>query len=371
MHPHPIAFKVPQPGSPAPAGAGLRRVAVQALAGMQKEALVSGGAGGDWRLLCDEGPYLNGTDLAPFPLGFFSAGQIISLGSSVLEAARPRGLALRSLALRQADRYTMQGSFLRGDAVGGALPPELTVALETSANPADVTAVLRAAVAECPALRLLREAMTGVFTLAHNGRRIPLAPDSGSPADDPADELKSISPAPEQARPDLITKQTAAAAVSGVPGGAGSSLHAVQNRTLLIQGEARPLDEHLFQADIGLAQPIGSSFRFLGAARDGTGIAPDSLDYLAAGIAFCFMTQLGRYAQIKKLPLHSYRLVQVSRLTPSPSISTHVFLESDTDDAAAADLVRTGERTCFLHAALRSNLEPAVRAELNGAPLPL
>jgi len=370
MNPHPIAFKIRQPDSPVPEGAGLRRVAVHALAGMQKEAIVSGGAGGAWRLLCDEGPYLNGTDLAPFPLGFFAAGQIISLGSSVLEAARARGVELRSLTLRQADRYTMQGSFLRGDAVGGALPPELSVALESSASPADVTAVLRAAVAYCPALLLLREAMTGVFILSHNGRRIPLAPDSVLPADDPADELKSISPAPEQARLDLITKQTAAAAVPGVPGGVGSSLQAVQNRALLIQGEARPLDEHHLQVDIGLAQPIGSSFRFLGPARDGAGIAPDSLDYLAAGIAFCFMTQLGRYAHIKKFPLRAYRLLQVNRLAPQPSISTHVFLESNTDDAAAVDLVRTGERTCFLHAALRSNLEPAVRAELNGAPLP-
>ncbi len=369
MNPDSIAFKVRPPGSPAPEGAGLRRVAVHALAGMQKEALVSGGAGGAWRLLCDEGPYLNGTDLAPFPLGFFAAGQIVSLGAAVLGTARRHGLTLRSAALRQADRYTMQGSFLRGDAVGGALAPELTVAVETSAGPAEVSALLRAATADCPALQLLREAVTGGFTLEHNGRGVPLGGVESPTVGDPADELQSIQPAPELVRPELITKLSTAPAVPGVPGGAGSSLQAVQNRTLVIQGDASWRDEPFWRADIALAQPIGSSFRFLSPARDDAGPAPDSLDYLVAGIAFCFMTQLGRYAQIKKLPLHSYRLVQFTSLLPRPAIVTHVFVESDLDDAAAADLVRTGERTCFLHAALRANLPPVIRAELNDAPL--
>ena len=37
--------------------------ATRALAGMQKEALVSDGRNGEcWRMFCDEGPWLNGTD---------------------------------------------------------------------------------------------------------------------------------------------------------------------------------------------------------------------------------------------------------------------------------------------------------------------
>ena len=243
------------------------------------------------------------------------------------------------------------------------------MAVETSAGPAEVSALLRAATADCPALQLLREAVTGGFTLEHNGRGVPLGGVESPTVGDPADELQSIQPAPELVRPELITKLSTAPAVPGVPGGAGSSLQAVQNRTLVIQGDASWRDEPFWRADIALAQPIGSSFRFLSPARDDAGPAPDSLDYLVAGIAFCFMTQLGRYAQIKKLPLHSYRLVQFTSLLPRPAIVTHVFVESDLDDAAAADLVRTGERTCFLHAALRANLPPVIRAELNDAPL--
>ena len=47
------------------------RTAARALEGMQKEAVVTcANTGTAWRMLCDEGPWLNGTDLAPFPLGF-------------------------------------------------------------------------------------------------------------------------------------------------------------------------------------------------------------------------------------------------------------------------------------------------------------
>lgn len=370
----PIAFKI-RSSIPARKPTA-RRVAVRALAGMQKEALVSGSPDAAWRLLCDEGPYLNGTDLAPYPLGFFAAGQMFSAASAILNAARHRGTALRSLTLRQKDRYTMQGSFLRGDAVGGALAPDLVVAIEAEAKPGDIVTAVRRALAADPGFALLRVPAAGSFTLTHNGQPVSLGGDAGdSNATDPSVEFDAVVPAEQhEYLPDIIIKLAAAEVVSGVPGGSGSSLQAVQDRTLLIQGEARRLDERHLQADVGLKQPIGSRFRFhadMNAVQDGTCLAPDPLDYLAAGIAFCFMTQLGRYAHIKKLRLHSYRIVQFSGLDPRPWISTHVFLESDEDDAAAADLVRTGERTCFLHAALRAALEPIVGVELNGAPLPL
>ena len=54
------------------------RVEAHALGGMQKEALVyQGSTRSLWRMVSDEGPYLNGTDLAPFPLAFFSVGMVV------------------------------------------------------------------------------------------------------------------------------------------------------------------------------------------------------------------------------------------------------------------------------------------------------
>jgi uncharacterized OsmC-like protein len=45
-------------------------------------------------------------------------------------------------------------------------------------------------------------------------------------------------------------------------------------------------------------------------ASGGQERAPDGLAYLAAGVAFCFMTQIGRYAQITRQKLSGYRIIQ-------------------------------------------------------------
>lgn len=55
----------------------------------------------------------------------------------------------------------------------------------------------------------------------------------------------------------------------------------------------------------GLA-PFPLAFFTAGRASGGDGrdAAPSPLAYLAAGVAFCFMTQLGRYAEIMKEAYH-------------------------------------------------------------------
>ncbi len=65
---------------------------VRCLEGMQKEALVRVGSAGTWRMVSDEGPYLNGTDLAPFPLAFFAAGMQFSVLSELVRGARSAGM---------------------------------------------------------------------------------------------------------------------------------------------------------------------------------------------------------------------------------------------------------------------------------------
>lgn len=39
-------------------------------------------------------------------------------------------------------------------------------------------------------------------------------------------------------------------------------------------------------------------------------------------------------------------------------IETHVYLHTGADDATAQDIVRVGERTCFLHALCRDPVKP-------------
>ena len=87
---YPLVFGVADPREvePDPAGRVSVRTEVCSLEGMQKEALVRVGTGRTWRMVSDEGPYLDGTDLAPFQLAFFSAGMQFSFLSQLVQGAR-------------------------------------------------------------------------------------------------------------------------------------------------------------------------------------------------------------------------------------------------------------------------------------------
>ena len=86
------------------------------------------------------------------------------------------------------------------------------------------------------------------------------------------------------------------------------------------------------------------------------------------------MTQLGRYAQMAKLPLNRYIIIQdthfslggASGSTGQPGVAhpieTHVYMETDTTDDVAQEILGVGERTCFLHAFCRDDLKPKVRS---------
>jgi len=100
--------------------------------------------------------------------------------------------------------------------------------------------------------------------------------------------------------------------------------------------------------------------------------------YLSAGIGFCFMTQIARYAQIIKQPLEGYAIVQDNLFglpresgdgASAEPTQTHVFVDAEQGPAVGADLVTVGERTCFLHAAMRSELPGVLSAQLNGEAL--
>ena len=351
---------------------------VRSLDGMQKEALVTCGPEGVvWRLACDEGPYLNGKDMAPFPLAFFTAGMQFSYLSEFLRAARERGVPLDTLALEQDNFYSMEGSFLRGDAQGGARSAELRLRVGSSAGDGTIRELARAAERSSAAQSLMRTILENTFALTRNGRPVELSDlvrSSGGRAEDP-------NPRFEQAEPvsghldDIIIRVKKAESVAGVEGGAGSSFLPEQKRTLHVHGEARWLGGMQMETVIHLYKPIGSSFRFLcdeTEARGGGESAPPPLAYLSAGIGFCYMTQLGRYAHIAKQSLDSYRIVQKTVLDGErvEPVDTHVFVDSKTSpEEEAAKLVAVGERTCFLHAAMRGEYPSRISVEHNGREL--
>ncbi|HEX9644560.1 MAG TPA: OsmC family protein [Acidimicrobiia bacterium] len=352
------------------------RTWVRALAGMQKEALVFNGATGRaWRLTSDEGPYLAGHDRAPCPLCSFTTGMVASYMNEITALAVGRGLEIDDIELTLGNHYNMEGSALQGTMLGGAMPPELVVEIGADADAADLDDLVTEAVAASPVNGLLRGVKRSLFTLSWNGEQIPVGAVGsleGEIEPDPGSRFDDVEIADIPVADDLMLKVKPADLVEGVPGGVGSSLQESQKRTLHVQARGRVRDDGVKVIHENLFRPIGSEFRFLSdeaPAFGGGGRAPDAISYVAAGLAFCFMTQFGRYARIAKKRLDGYRIVQDTHFSPGGGsgstgmpgqahpVETHVYLDTPEGEEFARTTLDMGERTCFLHATCRTDLD--------------
>lgn len=381
--PYPLVFPVQEPVAcwrPVTQPGGLPlllRTSARALAGMQKEAVVAGANTSAWRMVCDEGPYLLGTDLAPFPLAFFCVGMVSGFFTELKALAAQAGIT-GSWQLRQDNRYTMEGSATAGTMRGEALPVELQLTTEDAALQGKLQPLLHDAVAATPAGALLRHATSGQFSLCHNGREVPTSlPAFSHKIDRRAGDFNALCPDAGIHFPtDVISKIASAKIQQGVSGGVGSSLTNEQKRTLHMQGVCRQRDDGLLEVTVELFSPLGSRFRFLVEPGEGqpNARAPSPAMYLSAGIAFCFLTQMGRYAHIVRKPLRYYSIVQDSAFgLPGVSLAageapavaplaTAVDIESDFGDDHANMVLRMSEQTCFLHAACRQQVSVRLKA---------
>ncbi|MFQ5650305.1 MAG: OsmC-related (seleno)protein [bacterium] len=387
----PLAFKVRAGGKHASPGTVPDRIVlrskVRSLAGMQKEAVVTQlhPAGSTWRMVCDEGPYLSGTDLAPFPLAFYTAGMQFDYLSHLLNNARALGIEMSALELVQDNFYSMHGSFLKGDATGGAQPVALTVKLNSRAPEATLADLIKMSEVSSPAHAAMRTPLADSFALHLNGHSVPVRGVPQSPVTgigDPRNDF-DVHPAPGATFiDDAITKVETAQKRHDVEGGVASSLKSVQNRQLHVHGEARLSDLGLKRTTVWLRKPIGSTFGFASdedRSSGGHDQAPSGLALLSAGIAFCYLTQISRYARIVKLKLDAVRIVQDTSFSFSGSredttlvaaahpVDTHVFIESRESEETAQRVVRMGAQTCFLHAALTGSFQTRIQGQVNGS----
>lgn len=378
-HGDPLAFKLGQGAgsSPLRAGAGrdVLKVEARQLAHHQKEAVVTDGAQGSaWRLTSDEGLHLKGTDLAPFPLGFFNAGMQSDLHGRLQAVARARGLGLDDVRIRLVNHYWLTGSFIRGTGEGHAEPPDLDIELNSDAGDAAVEALVAAAIDASPAFALLRAPLAAnSFALYINGRRRPVEGVANSPAPDAADPYRAHAGAPRpldpQGRRDLIAKT--GKQEQGTPQPAAATVTGKQLRNIF--GDGHPLGSAgLYATDTYLGVPGASHFSFI---SDEVGdSAPSGLALLSAGIAFCYMTQLSRYIENMKMAIRGVRLVQYNPFVAGgragvEPIDTHLFLNGEAPDETHLKLLTVAARTCYLHACAKTPLEPIVRVIHNGRPI--
>ncbi|MGE3160294.1 MAG: hypothetical protein AB7K78_26690, partial [Xanthobacteraceae bacterium] len=175
-HGDPLAFRLRAGQNRSPLGdhatAGIK-VETRQLAGHQKEAVVTEGADGSaWRLTSDEGRHLRGTDLAPFPLGFFNAGMQSDLYGRLRTLAAARGIELDQVEIRVANHYWLTGSFIHGTGEGHAEAPDIDLHVQSGAPTETIKTLVAAAMDASPAIAFLRRPITGsTFALYINGRR--------------------------------------------------------------------------------------------------------------------------------------------------------------------------------------------------------
>jgi len=352
------------------------RTWARSLSGFQKEALVRSALTGDtWRLVCDEGPYLNGYDEAPCPLAFLSTGMVASYMNEIVALGEQRGVNIRSLRLIQDNFYTSKGSMPKRTLTGGAENIELQVEIDCDLDDDVLTSFLTDATFASPLNGLMRGQLDSLFKLASNGKELhtvgatelkaPLYPD---PGDKFADAnvvnsdltlVRKIGTTPEK----TVAKGTSKS---------GSSLSDEQDRRLNIGAVATLREDGMKDIQQMQYSPHGTSFGFL-SSEDGR--APDANTLISAGIAFCFMTQFGRFVSMLKLDLSEYRIVQDSHFslggasgkTGKPGeadpLETHVFLKTAESDEVAQEMLDMSEQTCFLHAFCRTDLKTILKVK--------
>lgn len=337
----------------------------------QKEVVVEEGNGGPlWRLASDEGVHLKGTDLAPFPLGYYNAGLQADLAGRIA-----RGIALRKLAMTLTTAYSLTGSFVQGTGQGVAEGVTIELDVGSDATPESIAKLVRDAAAASPALAMVTTQIDNTFALYVNGRRknpVTLPASTAADATNPFVKYARLpSPLADAGNASRLVVKTG----EQQPGEpilapvTGKVIREVKGR-----GELTDM-KGAYRTKVALNLPGSSYFEFA-ADETGAATAPTGLALATAGIAFCYITQSSRYIENMKLPIRGVRLVQSSpygitadgRGTAAPC-DTQLFLNGETDDDTFEMLQRVAANTCYLHQTMIQM--PALRITLrhNGEAL--
>lgn len=377
---YPIGFKVAAGGATSTLAKGkpgndVLIAEVRHVGHHQKEAVVEEGRGGPvWRLASDEGLHLKGTDLAPFPLGYYNAGLQADLAGCLVRLAGLRSIPIEAVSMELVTAYSLSGSFVLGTGQGVAEHVTVEVDVAAVASPQAIAALVRDAVAASPALAMVTTRIDNTFALYVNGRRRNPTTLPASDADNAADPFIKYASLPKPMIGDFARlvvkcdeKQPGEPVVAPA---SGRVVREVKGRGGLVGGG------RLFRTKVALNLPGSTIFEFT-ADESGAATAPTGLALATAGIAFCYITQISRYIEHMKLPIRGIRLVQASpfgigeggRGTAAPC-DTHLFLNGETDDDTFEMLQRVSANTCYLHQTMIQMPPLRVAVRHNGVPLP-
>ena len=334
----------------------------------QKEAVVAcSNTGDEWRFTSDEGGHLKGSDLAPFPLGYFNAGMHGDIMQWILQLAKDKAIEISSIELNVINHYWLTGSFVSGTGHGHSEPPDINVSIQSPASSAQINDLVQEALQKSAVISYLNQQLHNTFAIYANGRRRTVIDLNDSTANDIEDpfqvRLTAPSPAAGYVTNDAIHKLTTKVDGEVVLASAsptGKVLRNIHGKSKWVAGSST------IDVDTYLELAGASHFNFKVSVLETNRQYPSGFTLLSAGITFCFMTQLSRYIENMKMPIAGLRVVQDSsyqiqngHAVASP-LDTHLFINGTADDATCTTLLSVSERTCYLHATAITALIPIV-----------
>ena len=361
------------------AGNDSMTVECRAMGDHQKESIVTEGVNGPkWRMTSDEGPYLQGTDHAPFPLGFFNVGLQADLINRIMHLSQVRSIPINNLELELDNLYSFSGSFFKGTGQGSADGVEIRIKMTSQSDAHTIRTLIKDAMQASPVFAALQTPLMNTFAIYVNGKRRDVVGMHSSTSQEKQDPFKKYTQLPipllnDRDQTDLITKMPFVSSdeIQTMPSESARIGLRVKGHSELNASKTGVISETT------LERPVGSKFRLKTDEFLTQSTAPSGLAYLCAGIAFCYMTQLLRYSEYLKYKISDIRMVQVNpfRLTGSAAennlqafadpVDTHLFLNGEEADDVMQNLLTMGAKTCYLHAALSTQVVPQISISLN------
>ena len=340
------------------------RCEVIGLGRFQKEGLVEDVTTGRiWRLSADEGKYLRGTGLAPAPLMHWAAGLHGDVTSRIAYIANAEALALAELQVTVSQRFASKGSFARGEALGLVFELAWEVNVATDEPEARISSVVNQALRSSPANAAMVTGKMSRFALYLNGQSSPITglPQSDTPAD--MDPLLRHRSHPRPVRAEIA----ADAVLTTWPGANSSSVVLSDDQKETIGWRVQAIGDYNFESGLvttTVGFPEVAATEQWALLTDSTNRrAPSPLSYFSIGTAFCYHTQLCRYADVRSMPISAPRLVQTSHFSSNGGeadarpFDTHLFLNGEVDDHQANSLLVAAANTCYAHRALSVNID--------------
>ena len=343
----------------------------------QKEALIQeGDKGSRWRLSSDEGKHLSGTDLAPFPLGFFNAALHGDLIGRIRQFAKLEEITIDTIDMEVSNFYYMTGSFVKGDAAGHAEPPLVEISINANTSPEKINKIISEALTASPLIYGYRNELLSRFSLFVNGNQKRLSNLPNCPVDAAEDPfmIYQTTPAPvsDSKFMDGIIRKTGKELEGEImKAPTGTTTKIIRN----IYGESHSNDDgSIVIADTVLGLPGMTRFEI--SSDEGGDFAPSGLSNMCAGVSFCFLTQLHRYIEHQKFSISGMRLTQTvdfevseengAQIGKMAAVDTHLYMNGDASEKEYERLLELSARSCYLHATLATALEPKLEISLNG-----